>query len=391
MHDVNHGERVPLSEVRDLIDVDEPLPFRVLDEHGRLLLNLGQVVISESQFTQLLERGAWVERPRVEEVRLARTADTTGSRVPGAQRRATLFDLWERAVWDLDDASKRLGKGTITADELSELANRVVRLTERDADIALFGCIRQDDKRFALYALVHGLHCAVAACLTARVLKWDEATVRAVVGAAVTMNAPIAELQAVLAEQKDPPSKRQMDHIRAHPHGAAALLRRAGVTEATWLAAVEDHHERLGGGGYPRGVAEVGEPAQLLRIVDVYMAKVSPRASRPAMPPQQAARELFQQSGQSPLAMAVIRSLGAHPPGAIVQLASGEIAVVVRRPASGTAPLVSTLTNRKGEPISSTTKRDTAEPAFAVIGAPAKGTSLPRVLPERVYGLVPAS
>jgi len=65
-------ERVALDSVRDLIVVGQPLPFSVLDAAGRLLLNQSQTVGSERQFEQLVERGAWVERQKVEDVRRQR-------------------------------------------------------------------------------------------------------------------------------------------------------------------------------------------------------------------------------------------------------------------------------------------------------------------------------
>jgi hypothetical protein len=152
-------ERVPLPEVRDLIVIGEALPFRVLDEPGRLLLNAGQMVGSERQFEMLVERGAWVERPAVEEARRARAAASASAPViDHAKRRATLFDLWEGAVWDLDDLTRRLAKGGASAGELDACASRLIALVDRDVDVALFGCIRQDDHRVALYALTHGVH-----------------------------------------------------------------------------------------------------------------------------------------------------------------------------------------------------------------------------------------
>ena len=61
-------ERLSIDGLRDLIVIGEPLPFAILDLSGRLLLNLSQTVGSERQFEQLVERGAWVERPIAEEV-----------------------------------------------------------------------------------------------------------------------------------------------------------------------------------------------------------------------------------------------------------------------------------------------------------------------------------
>lgn len=92
------------------------------------------------------------------------------------------------------------------------------------------------------------------------------------------MNAASMSLQAQMAVQADPPTKKQLEQIRAHPALSAQMLRDSGVLDADWLAAVEDHHERAGGAGYPRGLAEVGEVAHLVRTADVFMAKITPRA-----------------------------------------------------------------------------------------------------------------
>ncbi len=168
------------------------------------------------------------------------------------------------------------------------------------------------------------------------------------------------------------------------------MLRDAGVLDADWLAAVDDHHEQVGGGGYPRGIGEVGGAAQLVRAADVFMAKVSPRAGRPPMVPQLAARQPFQQQPGSALAMSLIKAVGVHPPGSLVRLQSGEVAVVTRRPQAGRAAQAATLSNRQGQPSIDTHRRDTSQPEFAITAAVTDPALFQRVLPERVYGLIPA-
>lgn len=386
---MNQTERVPLPEVRDLIVVGVALPFRVLDADGRLLLNEGQMVGSERQFEALIERGAWVERPRVEQVRRERSGGG-GASVSPALRQTTLFDLWEKAVWDLDDLYRRLARAKAAAVEVDRFAANLQVLIDRDSDVALFHCVRQDDRRFALYAMKHGLHCAVVGLLLARQLGWDAARLGSLVRAALTMNVAMAELQAQLAEQGEPPTARQTEQIRAHPLASAKLLQQAGVTDAGWLAMVVEHHERADGKGYPRGLLSVSEPAQALRAVDVFMAKISPRAKRSPMAPQAAARQLFQQDGGAPLATVLIRAIGVHPPGTLVQLKSGETGVVTRRPATGAAAMVATLTNAKGQPVPATHHRDSAAADYAIVQPLAEAGALPKVLPERVYGMIMA-
>ncbi len=378
------SDRVPLSEVRDLLHIGGPLPFRVLDAQERLLLNQGQVILDEAQFEALIDRGAWAERSMVDAERKARAAAAS----PPIVVQLSLFDRWERLLWQFDKLARGLVRREIEGDSVPPFFAALRALVERDADIALFLCTRQEGHRFALYPLRHSIHCAVLATLTAGQLGWEEGRTAALGCAALTMNLSILELQATLAEQDDPPSRKQLDQIRVHPDTAVTLLRAAGILDEDWLAIVGDHHEHAGGGGYPRGKSDMHMSAQVLRAIDVYMAKISPRAKRAGIVPQLAVRQLFQQNPGDPLTMAVIKTLGVHPPGSLVKLRSGEVAVSIRRPPAGVHPLVATLSDRNGKPCGETHRRDTAEADFNVEAPLASTKEFSRIMPERVYGLV---
>lgn len=380
-------ELVPLAEVRDLLQAGEPLPFSVLDAHGRLLLAAGQRIVGSAQLEALLERGATVQRPEAERVRAERGAATgSGTPVPG-QRRFSWFEVWEQKVALLDTLQRALAAGNGDATALEALADDVLRMVDAQPDAALFASVRQDQRRHALYGSAHALDSAVVGIVCARQLGWDEARVRTLVRAALTMNAAIAMLQGQMAEQADPPTKRQLDQIRAHPMASAAQLRAAGVTAEEWLRAVEQHHERDGGSGYPQGLPTVEELPRLLRAADVFTAKISARALRAALPCQAAAHQLLQEEKGSAVAAALIRALGVYPPGDFVRLKSGETAVVVRRTADVRAPQVAVVISAVGKVLTGGPRRETSDPAYAVAGvAPRAG--LPRVLPEQVYGLL---
>lgn len=385
------AERVPLSQLGNLLVPGAPLPFNVLDGHGRLLLAAGQRIQDVEQLRALLERGASVTYAEVESVRKVRavSAQSGGALTPSA-RRKTWFDRWEALIWQLDTLTKALGRDPSQAAGLRTAVDDTVALVDRHPDAALFMCIRQDDRRFALYALVHGLHTATLALMAGRQLGWAAERCRAVVGAALTMNAPIADLQGQLAEQTEPPTKKQVEQIRAHPAKAAELLRASGIDEAEWLQAVEDHHERAGPGGYPRGIEAIGEPARLLRAADVFMAKISPRAGRAPMLPQLAARQLFQEESGGLIAAALIKAIGVYPPGDFVLLKSGEQAIVVQRAAPGQAAQAAVLMAANGKPVAGGPRRDTSQPEYAITGPVIDRKGLTRVLPEAIYGIVDA-
>jgi HD-GYP domain-containing protein (c-di-GMP phosphodiesterase class II) len=380
------SDRIPLAQVRDLLNVGEPLPFRVLDADRRLLLNAGQVLLNESQLDGLYERGAWAERPLVEATRIARAE--AAAKAAKVVPQLSLFDRWDRLLLHFDRLPRAIMRKEENGTAVSEVFSSLQGLIDRDPDVALFQCVRQEERRFALYPFRHSVRVAVLVVLTARQLGWAPSRCMSLGCAGLTMNFSILDLQATMAEQDTPPTKKQLEQIRAHPEATVAMLRAAGIDDEVWLTAVLEHHEHPGGGGYPRGHGDICPEARILRAADVYMAKISARAKRPPMTPQGATRQLFQQSAGDELAMAMIKTVGLHPPGCLVRLHSGEVAVVIRRAAVGPHPLVATLSDKNGRPTGETHRRDSSQPDFAVDGPLEVTTAFPRVLPERVYGLM---
>lgn len=369
-----HLLRLVASQVR----LGEPLPWGVRDEHGQLLLARGHVIDSEAQLAALLERGAGVD---IEEVRAAASRAEAEK-----QRPKSLFAQWEQLLWQLDRALRSVAEPGF-AQRLEEVRERIEALTLREPDIAIYLTVRQDPKRLTIYALAHSVHCALVSLLMARRLGWDEGRTRTLMRAALTMNISILDLQGRMAAQGAPPTPPQMDMIRAHPDVGVKMLQAAGVSDAAWLEAIAHHHERADGTGYPRGLRDVGELPTVLRYIDVFMAKMAPRALRPPLTTQVAARQLYQESGGAEVSAAIIKEFGIYPPGEFVQLKSGELAVVVRRSADARTPLAASVTDRQGMPHVNTVMRDTAKPEFAITGLAAQKNFVLRMPPERLFGI----
>ncbi|MFT3956894.1 MAG: hypothetical protein QM722_21660 [Piscinibacter sp.] len=125
----------------------------------------------------------------------------------------------------------------------------------------------------------------------------------------------------------------------------------------------------------------------MLRYIDVFMAKMAPRALRAPLSPQLAARQLFQESGGAPASAAIIKEFGIYPPGEFVQLKSGELAVVVRRSGDARTPIAAAITDRQGLPNVNTVVRDTAKPDYAIVALAPQSKLVLRMPPERLFGL----
>ena len=330
-------ELCPLTQLQHRIRLGSPLPFAIRDASSRLLLAKNQVVSDAGELSALVERGACVD---VDELR-GEIAATPPGQLPA---------LWLRLAETLAHVLARMPAPDAPA-ALADAANELAALTERAPDLAIFLLVRPDESDHAPYGVVRSLHAAAAAYLIALRLDWPRERCLTLVKAAFTMNLGMLDLQERMANLARLPNPQQRQAVQTHPTTSLAALKASGVTDAEWLQAVEQHHEKPGGGGYPAGVVEVGEMANALRTVDVYTAKLAGRSGRDSLPPPRAARDLLVVERGNPFALALITEFGVHPPGSLVRLFSGEVAVVVRRTADTSAPQVAVLAGRRGEPL----------------------------------------
>ncbi|MDM4767085.1 HD domain-containing phosphohydrolase [Pelomonas sp. SE-A7] len=372
-----------LNSVKERIVLGQPLAFSVRDSSRLLLLARGQVIANQDQLDELFKRGALVE---VEEL----AAAIQPARRPDAEQRLSRLPAdWERAGHELRSALMAPQAQMLAAVQGS--TDGLLSLIEAAPDVALAQIVRQGDSADSHYGVRHSLHAATACHAAARYLGWSGDEQRRAFQAALTMNVSMLDLQAKLASQVSPPTAMQREAIHEHPTRSAEMLGEAGVEDADWLAAVRQHHELPDGSGYPHGLREVAELAELLRFADVYTARLSSRANRPAMSAMQAGRELHQMSASSPLATALIKAFGIFPPGSLVKLASGELSLVVRNGEKAHCPIVATLTDAHGEPRMKPLLRDCSREAFA-IAALLPAHALPmRLSEERIARLVGAA
>jgi HD-GYP domain-containing protein (c-di-GMP phosphodiesterase class II) len=91
----------------------------------------------------------------------------------------------------------------------------------------------------------------------------------------------------------------EYDAIKRHPGAGRALLEELGGFPEPVRRLVSDHHERLDGKGYPRGLeaSTIGLETRILTVCDVYDALVSDRVYRSAWPTDKALELLHEESG----------------------------------------------------------------------------------------------
>lgn len=360
---------IALTHVRQRMAVGQALPFNVRDHDGSLLLARGQVVTCQAQLEALQERGALVDLDELQSAReRARQAP-----------RAQLAQLWQDGLQRVSTALLNPCATGFT-EALADASDGVLGLVERDPDLAIFQVLTQDANADTAYGTQRALHTAICSHLVGQRLGWEAATLERVFKVALTMNLSMLELQGELARQRSAPTPAQRAELLTHPLRSVEMLMQAGVRDDDWLQAVARHHEQEDGSGYPSGRSDVGELASLVRRADVYTAKLASRSHREALLADQAGRQMFMQDPGHPMTAALVKEFGIYPPGCMVRLQGGELAVVVARGASVTTPVVACLSTAGGIPLTTPQRVDTALPnraVKAVVGQRSTGLCMP--------------
>lgn len=194
------------------------------------------------------------------------------------------------------------------------------------------------------YLVVHALNVAVlAALLGLRLGLRPPDRVVDLAAAGLTADLGMTRVPREVRYRKGPLSDAERSAVRAHPEASAAMLD-ASVSAHT-AAAVAQHHERLDGSGYPRGLrgGQVNPLAQVLAAADVFLACQEERAYRPALMPHEALELLLSEAGGR-LALEPVRALtqvvNAYPLGVRVRLSSGRTGIVVGHSGVASRPVV---------------------------------------------------
>jgi HD-GYP domain-containing protein (c-di-GMP phosphodiesterase class II) len=374
---------IPLCEVSMQINCGAPLPWNVRDADGKLLLARGYLIQTMTMLHNLLRRGVFVDADEVRE-----SQELSPALFLGPGRPVVPFaEQWLAVETRLTSLLKNYRDPKFLSG-ICDVESMISTATEKHTDQTIYSVIRHDQSGFDAYGITHSIHVACVCSILASRLRWSKRQKASTINAALTMNLSIIRLQGELARTEGAISQEQRSRIRAHPIESRRILEEAGLTDADWLSAVEQHHESPDGRGYPHGTKDnLSEISQMIRFADIFTAKYSARKSRVPVPAKQAAQSVYLASDGHPIASALLKEFGVYPPGCLVVLESGETAVTIRRGKTAVAPLVAVLKDKNGAQIKEPLLRETALPRYAILRTVPR-ESIPFEVPmERLYTL----
>jgi len=130
-------------------------------------------------------------------------------------------------------------------------------------------------------------------------------------------------------------SQPEINKLRQHPRQSVEWLKRAGLESESVQRLVLRHHERFDGSGYPFNITQkvLGDDDCILALCDVYCAMIAARPHRRAFTRRGALKAILSQKDlgfPAKLVNQFASVLGLYPPGSVVKLKSGDIAVALQ-------------------------------------------------------------
>jgi putative nucleotidyltransferase with HDIG domain len=184
------------------------------------------------------------------------------------------------------------------------------------------------------YLYTHSVSSAIWATVMARHLGMPKDAIEAIGLGAILLDIGKTRLPPEILSKPGRLTDDELAIAHSHvKHGVEILEESDGVDERV-LSMVRTHHERHDGSGYPLGLSAQQIPVhgRIAGIVDYYDAVTSKRPYAKAQSSYDCLRSLNKLAGtafQTEMVEQFIQSIGFFPPGTLVQLNDGSVAVVI--------------------------------------------------------------
>lgn len=346
--------RVDPHDVR----VGEPTRVDIFSAEGQLLLGRGSTVYRADNVERLQDNGFKIAAPLLGKPALLPE--------PVFQRMGELADRLTEM-----ESTLVAGQGLASFSfKVQALAKAAIQCCDEDFNAALAQSYLDHHHP---YSVVHHILVAMVVSVLSRTCGWSEADRVSLVAAALSHDIGAIALRQALGQAASL-DEEQRKVVQAHPERGVHMLGELGVRDALWLQAVQDHHERVDGSGYPQGICLSAQSAgALMAVADGFAAMMRPRPYRDRKLGPVILDDLRLHAGtwyEPSLVEAVATHIGLYHAGSIVRLANGDMAVVTRHlPDRPAYPELLLIADSGDQPMEKPYPIDSTDPEFAIVTA----------------------
>ncbi|MCL1136969.1 HD-GYP domain-containing protein [Shewanella pneumatophori] len=215
--------------------------------------------------------------------------------------------------------------------EAQELVHGVCNqlLTDDKLVLHLMADAKSDDSIY-----YHSLNVAVLSMLVAKELGWSRKEIEWIGMGALFHDIGKLNVPTQLLRKIAPLTTAEQNYVNQHPLMGAELLTGANNFPAEALPIILNHHEFLDGTGSPKGLTEpdIDKLSQLVCVINTYDNLCHSDRTKKGRTPYSALGFIYKnyktQLNQTVISR-LVKMLGVYPPGSVVELNSGQFAMVM--------------------------------------------------------------
>lgn len=303
----------PLLKLEHIQAVRERCDYVFVDDTRRVLLDQGQVIV-----------------PTATPLRVTRTM----TRIPLALEVQEAREAYRSSALALDQvlSDVQLGRPIDTKACQALVKRNLESMLRNESAMLWLARLKSQD----LYTSLHCLSVSILAMGFGTHLGLPDEKIELLGLAGLLHDVGKMKIDPAILNKPGKLTQEEFEHIKLHPSfGYEALCSQDDIPAAA-VQAAHGHHERLDGRGYPQGLDGYQIPfiTRVVTIVDAFDAITSHRAYDDARPIQTAydvLRSGADKQFDGALVQEFIRWLGVFPVGTLVELHTGEVALVLEK------------------------------------------------------------
>ena len=303
----------PLLKLEHIQAVRERCDYVFVDDTRRVLLDQGQVIV-----------------PSATPLRVTRTM----TRIPLALEVQEAREAYRSSALALDQvlSDVQLGRPIDTKACQALVKRNLESMLRNESAMLWLARLKSQD----LYTSLHCLSVSILAMGFGTHLGLPDEKIELLGLAGLLHDVGKMKIDPAILNKPGKLTQEEFEHIKLHPRfGYEALCSQDDIPPAA-VQAAHGHHERLDGRGYPQGLDGYQIPfiTRVVTIVDAFDAITSHRAYDDARPIQTAydvLRSGADKQFDGALVQEFIRWLGVFPVGTLVELHTGEVALVLEK------------------------------------------------------------
>lgn len=182
--------------------------------------------------------------------------------------------------------------------------------------------------------VLHALNVATLSMMVAQHFDIEQDKIQLIGMAGLLLDIGEQRVSRRIVQKRSHLSQLETVEYQHHPYYAVEMLRHYPGFPEEVLDIIRNHHERLDGSGYPEKLKgdQISLSARIVGAVEQYDALINNFDPRKAVSPAEALARMYKHQKHlfaPDVVVAMIQTFGVYPPGTVVALSEGSIALVL--------------------------------------------------------------